>query len=109
VNVDFVDHVALVAVVDESGRPVIAGGARYVVVQSGTAEVAFAVVDQYQGQGLGAALMHHLAAIARSAGIKELIAEVLPDNVPMLKVFEKSGFGVSTKRESGIVHVALRL
>ena len=42
-NVDFVDHVALVAVVDESDRSVIAGGARYVVVQLGKAEVAFAV------------------------------------------------------------------
>src|SRR5215470_19420049 len=40
-GVDFVNHVALVAVVDESNRPVIAGGARYVVVQPGTAEVAF--------------------------------------------------------------------
>jgi GNAT superfamily N-acetyltransferase len=108
-NVDFVDHVALVAVVDESGRSVIAGGARYVVVQPGKAEVAFAVVDQYQGQGLGAALMHHLAAIARRAGLKELIAEVLPDNSPMLKVFEKSGLPLSIKREPQVVHVALRL
>ena len=109
VNVDFVDHVALVAVVDESGRPVIAGGARYVVVQPGKAEVAFAVVDQYQGLGLGAALMHHLAAIAREAGLKELIAEVLPDNSPMLKVFEKSGFPLSMKREPQVVHITLRL
>jgi GNAT superfamily N-acetyltransferase len=108
-NVDFVDHVALVAVVDESGRRVIAGGARYIVVEPGKAEVAFAVVDQYQGQGLGAALMHHLAAIAREAGLKELIAEVLPDNVPMLKVFEKSGLPLRIKREAQVVHVALRL
>jgi len=79
-NVDFVDHVALVAVVYESGRPVIAGGARYVVMQPGKAELAFAVIDQYQGQGLGAALMHHLAAMAREAGLKELIAEVLPEH-----------------------------
>src|SRR5215813_4836481 len=71
--------------------------------------VAFAVVDRYQGQGLGAALMHHLAAIAREAGLKELIAEVLPDNVPMLKVFEKSGLPLSIKREPQVVHVALRL
>jgi GNAT superfamily N-acetyltransferase len=99
-NVDFVDHVALVAVVDEHGPP---------VVQPGKAEVAFAVVDQYQGQGLGAALMHHLATIARRAGLKELIAEVLPDNVPMLKVFEKSGLPLSVKREPQVVHVALRL
>jgi RimJ/RimL family protein N-acetyltransferase len=109
VNVDFAGHVALVAVVDESGRPVIAGGARYVVVQSGKAEVAFAVVDQYQGQGLGGTLMHHLAAIARSAGLKQLVAEVLPDNIPMLKVFEKSGLPISIKREPQVVHVSLQL
>jgi len=109
VNVDFVDHVALVAVVDENGRPVIAGGGRYVVVQSGKAEVAFAVVDQYQGQGLGTALMEHLAAIARSAGLKELVAEVLADNIPMLKVFEKSGLPVGMKREPQVVHVSLQL
>ena len=108
-NVDFVNHVALVAIVDEHGAPVIAGGARYVVVEPGKAEVAFAVVDQYQGLGLGAALMHHLAAIAREAGLKELIAEVLPDNSPMLKVFEKSGFPLSMKREPQVVHITLRL
>jgi GNAT superfamily N-acetyltransferase len=108
-NIDFVNHVALVVVVEESGRPVIAGGGRYVAVQPGKAEVAFAVVDQYQGQGIGRMLMHHLAAIARGAGLKELVAEVLPDNIPMLKVFEKSGLPLSTKRESGVVHVTLRL
>ena len=109
VNVDFVNHVALVARVEESGRAMIVGGGRYVVVQPGKAEVAFAVVDQYQGQGIGAALMHHLAAIARDAGLKELIAEVLPDNFAMLKVFEKSGFALGTTREPHVVHVTLRL
>jgi RimJ/RimL family protein N-acetyltransferase len=108
-NIDFVSHVALVAVLEESGRPVIAGGGRYVVVQPGKAEIAFAVVDQYQGQGIGAALMHHLAAIAQTAGLEELIAEVLPDNLAMLKVFEKSGFPLDIKREPQVVHLALRL
>jgi RimJ/RimL family protein N-acetyltransferase len=108
-NVDFVDHVALVAVLEEDGRRAIVGGGRYVVLQPGKAEVAFVVVDQYQGQGIGAALMHHLAAIARAAGLQELVAEVLPDNVSMLKVFEKSGLRVDTKRESRVVHVTLPL
>jgi ribosomal protein S18 acetylase RimI-like enzyme len=108
-NVDFVNHVALVAVVDESDWPVIVGGGRYVAVEPGKAEMAFAVVDEYQGQGIGSALMRHLAEIARAAGLKELIAEVLPDNISMLKVFEKSGFRVRTKREPQVVHVALRL
>jgi GNAT superfamily N-acetyltransferase len=109
VNVDFVNHVALIAVVEEDGRPVIIGGGRYIVVQPGQAEVAFAVVDQYQGQGVGAALMRHLAAIAREAGLRELIAEVLTDNTGMLKVFNKSGFPLQMKRSPGVVHIALRI
>ena len=108
VDVDFVNHVALVAVVKE-GQATIVGGGRYVVVRPGQAEVAFAVIDEYQGQGIGAALMRHLGAIARHSGLRELIAEVLSENVAMLKVFEKSGLEMSTKREGAVVHVSLRI
>jgi GNAT superfamily N-acetyltransferase len=109
VNVDFVKHVALVAVAEEDGQKVIVGGGRYVVTEPGKAELAFAVVDQYQKQGIAAALLRHLAVIARRAGLEELTAELLPDNLPMLKVFQRSPFRVSTKRASGAVHVALGL
>jgi ribosomal protein S18 acetylase RimI-like enzyme len=109
VNVDFVAHVALVAALEENGRRMIIGGGRYIVVQPGKAEVAFVVVDRYQGQGIGAALMRHLAAIARDAGLEELVAEVLADNISMLKVFRKSGLRFGTTQESGVIHVALKL
>jgi RimJ/RimL family protein N-acetyltransferase len=109
VNVDFIDHVALVAVVEENGHPAIVGGARYVVTAPGTAEVAFMVVDRHQGQGIGAVLMRHLALIAREAGLREITAEVLSSNKAMLKVFEKSGLQRSTKREAGSTHVTLQL
>jgi GNAT superfamily N-acetyltransferase len=108
-TVDFVDHVALVSVVDEGGKPTIVGGGRYVMVEPGKAEVAFAVIDQYQNQGIGAALMRHLGMIARDAGLAELVAEVLPENLPMLKVFEKSGYCSSMKREARVIHVRLQL
>src|SRR5262249_5262440 len=108
-HVDFVNHVALVAEAEEDGKTVIVGGGRYVMVQPGQAEVAFAVIDAYQGHGIGAALMRHLVAIARDAGLKELVAEVLPDNRPMLKVFEKCGLSATTKRGSDVVHVTMRL
>jgi RimJ/RimL family protein N-acetyltransferase len=109
VNVDFVDHVALVAVVDEDGQATIVGGGRYVLVQPDKAEVAFAVIDKCQGQGVGAALMRHLVAISRDAGLKELVADVLPENTPMLKLFEKCGCPMSTRREAQVVHVTLGL
>ena len=109
VDVDFVNHVALVAVADEGGQPVIIGGGRYVVVKPGQAEVAFVVIDQYQGQGIGAALMRHLASIASGVGLRELTAEVLPDNIRMLKVFERGRFPLNTTRESGVVHVTIKL
>jgi len=108
-NVDFVDHVALVAVLSEAGATTIVGGGRYVLVRPGTAEVAFAVVDEFQGQGVGGALMRHIAMIARDAGLKELIAEVLAENSAMLKVFEKSGLRCRTARDSGVVHITLAL
>jgi GNAT superfamily N-acetyltransferase len=108
-NVDFVSHVALVAVLEEGGRSVIAGGARYIVSAPGRAEVAFAVDDPHQGLGIATRLMRHLVAIARAAGIAELYAEVLPDNVPMLAVFARSGLPMRQTRDGGVVHVALAL
>ena len=110
VNVDFTNHVALVAVVkhDDGGEEIVGGG-RYVMLQPGRAEAAFTVVDQYQGRGLGTVLLRHLAAVAGGAGIHELVAEVLPDNTPMLELFENSGFPLTSRLEPGVVHVTLRL
>ena len=108
-NVDFVSHVALVVTIEEGGRTDIVGGARYIVVQPSTAEVAFAVVDEFQGQGIGTTLIRHLTLLARKAGLKEFIAEVLPENAAMLKVFEKSGLNVLTRRDARVVRVRLQI
>lgn len=108
-KVDFVNHVALVAVVDAAGKPLIVGGGRYIVAQPGCAEVAFTVEDAHQGRGIASLLLRHLIKIARAAGLTELFAEVLPDNAPMLKVFERSGLPMTRKRERDAVHVALAL
>ena len=108
-NVDFVSHVALVAVLEEAGQSVIVGGGRYIVSEPGRAEVAFAVDDPHQGLGIATRLMRHLVALARAAGLRELTAEVLPDNAPMLKVFEALRLAATTRREGGVVHVTLQL
>ena len=96
-DIDFVNHVALVAVADDAGQPAVVGGGRYVVVQPGQAEVAFAIIDAFQGLGIGSALMRHLATLGGEAGLRELVAEVLSENVPMLNVFERSGLAMEHK------------
>ena len=108
-NVDFVNHVALAAVLSEGGREEIVGGARYIVSQPRGAEVAFAVDDPHQKLGIATHLIAHLIAIARSAGLEQFVAEVLPENVPMLKVFERCGLAMTMRHERGVVHVALAL
>jgi RimJ/RimL family protein N-acetyltransferase len=108
-NIDFNNHVALVAQIDEDGRAVIAGGGRYIMVQPGQAELAFVVVDAYQGKGIGKALLAHLIGIAREGGLKELIAEVLPENAAMLKVFSRFGFRPEASHDPQVTHLALRL
>ena len=109
VNIDFANHVALVALAEEEGRRVIIGGGRYIVTEPGKAEIAFVVIDDYQGQGIGTLLMRHLAVIARKAGLKELIAEVLPENAAMRKVFGKFGFQARRGPDPQVVHLVLAL
>jgi RimJ/RimL family protein N-acetyltransferase len=52
--------------------------------------------------------MRHLATLGREAGLREFIADVLSENAPMLKVFERSGLAISTEREGSVMHVTLR-
>jgi RimJ/RimL family protein N-acetyltransferase len=108
-NADFVKHVALVAEIDEDGRRTIVGGGRYIVTEPGRAEIAFVVIDAYQSLGLGTLLMRHLAVLARSAGLKEVIADVLPENAAMRKVFSKFGFQTRRGLDPQVVHLVLTL
>ena len=48
-------------------------------------------------------------ACAHSAGLETLVAEVLSANAPMLKVFERAGLTLQTRREAGVLHLDMRL
>lgn len=108
-QVDFKDHVALAALVRRGDGETIVGGGRYIVFEPGRAEMAFVVVDAFQGCGLGSLLMRHLISIARGGGLRELTAEVLSENAGMLRVFERSGFEAGPRRDPQTVHLARRL
>ena len=49
------------------------------------------------------------ALLAREAGLKELIAEVLPENAAMLKLFNKFGFRRGSKGSPQVVHLTMQL
>ena len=108
-EVDFKNHVALVGLAEAAARNVIVAGGRYIVFEPRRAEMAFVVIDTWQGRGIGSMLMRHLIKIARDAGLTELTAEVLPENTAMLKVFGKFGFRPAPRRDPQIIHLSLKL
>jgi acetate---CoA ligase (ADP-forming) len=60
------------------------------------AEIAFAIADATQHNGLGTILLGQLIEAADQAGVAVLSAEVLPQNQHMLHVFGDSGIPVTT-------------
>ena len=55
------------------------------------AEVAVAVADSWQGNGVATALLDRLAERARAEGIRRFSAEILAENRPMLELIEEVG------------------
>ncbi|MCY7389430.1 MAG: bifunctional acetate--CoA ligase family protein/GNAT family N-acetyltransferase [Burkholderiales bacterium] len=93
-QVDYDREMAIVAVVPEAhGHERIIGVARYLLNPDAvTAEFALAVADEFQGQGIGSALMKRIATIARDRGLKAVIGLVLGNNRDMLGLMQSLGF-----------------
>ena len=113
-RIDTIDFVRLAALVVTTGADeTIIGSATYVADTardgSKSAEVAFTIEEDYQGQGLASRLLAALAGIARRHGIARLTAEVLAENAAMLGVFQRGGLPMHKRRESGVIHIELDL
>jgi GNAT superfamily N-acetyltransferase len=79
-DVDGDRHVLLIAEVGPVRSPRAVGLARYVVDGPGRAEIAYEVVDDWQGRGLGTRLLERLVTTARERGLDVLHGSVLEDN-----------------------------
>lgn len=103
VNVDHRDREAFVVL---TGDRIVAVG-RYERLGPGSpdAEVAFVVEDEHQGRGIGSVLLEHLADAARRTGITSFVAEVLPTNGAMQRVFVDFGYQVQRQFADGVVHL----
>lgn len=105
-ELDFRNHVGLAATVTENGRERFIGVGRYICGSNpNRAEVAFAILDGFQGRGIGTLLLEHLNLIADANGVAEFEADVLGENRQMLEVFAHSGFETRKSMDSGVVHL----
>lgn len=121
-ELDFRDHVALVAEIKNPAGQLVIGVGRLVRLggeagvrgrektgERDAGEVAFVVADEFHGMGVATQLLKHLAGIARTLQMRALVAEVLGDNRPMLDVFAHSGLPMTQKVVDGVIHVELGL
>jgi CRP-like cAMP-binding protein len=93
IDVDYVDHFAWAVLAAADPREPGVASARYIRERDArdTAEVAFAVVDDYQGRGLGTLLLGALAVAARENGVRRFRARLLSDNAAMRAVLRRAG------------------
>ena len=95
-NIDYANHLALVAEVFEDGREVVVAEARYARgTDPAIAEFAVSVADQWQGKGLASLLLSKLACRAGTAGIRRMVGETLASNEKMLHLARKAGFSIT--------------
>jgi len=109
-EVDHHDHEALGALNQLDGRGL--GIARYIrhADDPEAGELGVAVVDDWQGRGLGTELLTQLTDRARQEGIRRFTALVAADNAAALGLLGTIGADVhATHRESGTVEYEIAL
>ncbi len=108
VVIDFTKEMVILAVVEKEDREIVAGLGQYGIDEiTHTAEAAFAVRDGFQNQGIATELLSYLTYLARRRGLLGFTAEVLVENKPMLRVFEKGGFDIRKKASAGVYELEM--
>ncbi|MGA2553231.1 MAG: GNAT family N-acetyltransferase [Smithella sp.] len=109
VIIDYTKELVLVVVMGDQTNQFIAAVGQYGIDESShTAEVAFAVRDDQQNSGIGFAVLQYLTYLAKRQGLLGFTADVLIENRPMLHVFEKGGFDINRKSDSGVYELTLK-
>lgn len=104
-NVDFDKDVAFVAVTGpRDNEEVVGTGAYFLNPSTNLAEVAYMIVPELQGSGLGAALQQRLKEFAADRGVRGFVAEVLQANAAMLNLAKRLG-NIDVKSEDGTYHI----
>lgn len=101
-RVDYESDMALVVLTDNTEGAEIVGIAHYRKdPRTNFADAAFLVRDNLQRRGMGSHLINALIEAARAQGIAGFTADVLAENLGMLRVFHKTGYPVESEMEGG--------
>ena len=87
----------LVALLGLLGDEVVGVASYELTTDAAAAELALAVADGMHRRGVATLLLEHLVSLARARGVKVLVADVLPDNYPVLRVLSDAGLAVRRK------------
>jgi len=95
-QIDYRTEMALVALIEQDGKWIQHGVARYTInPDDESCEFAIVVSDKLQHQGIGTRLMRALMDAARDHRLSTIKGTVLARNAPMLKLMEDLGFSVA--------------
>ena len=108
----FIDYDRELALVAETNDPVagpVIGGVSRMIRQDDrrSATLAVVIADDFQGQGLGEALMRRTLSAARPEGIARVLIYFLPENTRMRNLSCKLGFALT--EEKGLMRGELAL
>ena len=108
-NVDYQDEMAFAAVVGRAEHErIVATSSYYVDPRNRLGEVAYMVEPGWQGSGLATGLHARTVEYARSHGVRGLTADVLLNNLAMMKVFSRGqGYDLHRELEDGVYDVRM--
>lgn len=107
---DYDREIALVVekIAADNDKEILAVGRLSKAHLSNEAELAFLIVDEYQGRGLGTELARRLIEIAQAEKLARVTVEVLAENRQMLEVCRALGFHFE-RVEGGVIQGMLAL
>jgi RimJ/RimL family protein N-acetyltransferase len=103
-HVDFLDRFAIVAEITEDKEKHLVGVGRFDINEPGLAESAIVVRDDYQGAGLGTAILERMREVAKGRGLQAFTAEILAENSKMIDLLVSNGFHIDSPKD-GVVRV----
>ncbi len=109
VVIDYTKEITMLACVDVNGKERVVGMGQIFKNPDGKmGEVSFAVRDDYHNRDIATEMLNYLTEIAVSDDMEGFTAEVLVENKPMLRVFEKMGFDLEKNIEDGVYEIVMR-